>query len=329
MLHLSNYKINKEIFMEYLKFLLKSYFFSFDYKIIANNEYVAYKSFYPLPTELITDEYTIDNKIIQNVANKNIYSFYGTPNKNRLLFANRKLPKCDHYPIPFTFPIIINNQMELVNSNVYYYELTIMENIREPWLNETISIGYGSINLPIHTNPGWNNDSFGYHLDDGSFQYNQIIYKNFAPTCNIGDTVGAGIIYISKNMYKPFFTYNGSLIEIDFINSICIKNDIVPIVGYDHSNKIKLNFSQEEFKFDIKNYLYNNKIISSENMFIKSEYNMKNIETKDIILKKLQKIQTLNIPIFSIVNNATNLNFPITLQNDTTQLSEFIMSIIN
>lgn len=324
MLYLSNYKVNKDIYIEYLKYLLKSYFFNINYEVVTNNPYVAYKSFYPLPTELITDEYVLHNKIVHNVNNDNIYSFYGTPNKNRILFGNRKLPRYDNYPIPFTFPLIINKKIELVNSNVYYYELTIMENIREPWLNETISIGYGSVNLPINTNPGWSNDSFGYHLDDGSFQYNHIVYKNVGPTCTKDDIVGIGIIYISKNTYKPFLTFNGTLLELDFIQSINIKSDIVPIIGYDHSNKIKINFSQEEFKFDVKNYLHNNKIISSENLFIKSEYDMKNINTKQIIIKKTP---ALNIPLFSIINNNTNLNLPIVTQNN--EISEFIMSIIN
>jgi hypothetical protein len=324
MLYLSNNKVNKDIYIEHLKYLLRSYFSNIDYEIVTNNPYVAYNSFYPLPTHLITDEYVLHNKIVHNVNNDNIYSFYGTPNKNRILFGNRKLPSYDKYPIPFTFPIIINKKIELVNSNVYYYELTIMENIRESWLNETISIGYGSVNLPINTNPGWNNNSFGYHLDDGSFQCNHLIYKNVGPICNKDDIVGIGIIYISKNTYKPFLTFNGTLIELDFIQSISIKFDIVPIIGYDHSNKIKLNFSQEEFKFNVKNYLHNNKIISNENLFIKSEYDMKNINTEQIIIKKTP---ALNLPLFSLINNNTNLNLPIMTQNN--EISEFIMSIIN
>lgn len=328
MLYLSNNKVNKEIYIEYLKYLLRLFFFNINYEIITNNPYVAYKSFYPLPTHLITDEYITDNKIVVSVENDNIYSFYGKSNKNRILFGNRKLPHYSHYPIPFTFPLIINKHIELVNSNVYYYELTIMENIREPWVNETISIGYGSVNLPINTNPGWNTDSFGYHLDDGSFQYNQVVYKNIGPICNKDDVIGAGIIYISKNIYKPFFTFNGTLIEINCIKNINIKYDIVPIIGYDHSNKIKLNFSQEEFKFNIKNYLHSNRILSNENFFIKSEYNMNNINTKQIIIKKSHLTQSLSMPLFSIINSSTNLNLPIITQNNT-ELSEFIMSIIN
>jgi hypothetical protein len=326
MSNLTNYQINKHIYKQYLEYLLKYFFFNLKYEIIIDNPYVAYNLFYPLPTELIIDNYSIENRVIQNIDNNNIYSFYGTINKNRILFGNRKLPKCDKYPIPFTFPVVINNQIELLNSNVYYFELTILENIRDPWLEESISIGYGSLNLPINTNPGWNNESFGYHLDDGSFQCDQIFYKNVGPKYNQNDVFGAGIIFLSKNYYRPFFTFNGTLINLEFFNNLYIEYDIVPIVGYDHSNRIKLNFGQEEFKFDIKNYLHNNKVISNENNFIKSEYNMTNIITKNLIMIKSQN--NLNVPLFSIINDNTNLNLPIIAQNSN-QISEFIFTIFN
>ena len=85
MLYLSNNKVNKEIYIEHLKYLLNLYFFNINYEVITNNPYIAYNLFYPLPTHLITDEYSTDNKIVVSVENDNIYSFYGTSNKNRIL----------------------------------------------------------------------------------------------------------------------------------------------------------------------------------------------------------------------------------------------------
>lgn len=313
MLHLSNYKVNKSLYEQYIKYLIDEFYnFNKEYNIIFNNLYVSYKSFYPLPTSLFTENYKLDNKICKI---DNTYYLEGSQNTNRILFADRYLPNSNYDPIPFTFPVIINNQIELLNSNVYYYEVTILENMREHWSNETISIGYGTTEIPLNTNPGWDADSFGYHLDDDTFQYNKILFKNREPYYKVNDTFGAGIIYINHNTYKPFFTYNGSLMILNQIDNIIVSNRLVPIIGFDHSNKIKVNFSNEEFKFKIKDYLYNNKIISSKNTFLINNNNKNNISTESIIKHKLLTQPDTLIPFFSFTNNQ--------------QITNIIMELIN
>jgi hypothetical protein len=299
MLHLSNYKINKNLYEQYIKFLINQFYnFNKKYNVVINNLYLTYKSFYPLPTTLVTEDYTLDNKIAKV---DNTYYLEGKPGIIRILFADRFIPHNDTDPIPFTFPVIINNQIELLNSCVYYYEVTILENMLEPWSNETISIGYGTTDIPINTNPGWMSNSFAYYLADGTFQYNQLLIKNVGPSCKTNDTFGAGIIYLDLNTYKPFFTYNGSLIIIDQIENIVSKNRLVPIIGFNYSNKIKVNFSNEEFKFNIKDYLYNNKIISSKNIFLNLNNYINYINTRHIIKNKLfSKIN--HVPMFSFTD---------------------------
>jgi len=98
--------------------------------------------------------------------------------------------------------------------------------------------------------------------------------------------------------------------------TVYIKKSIVPLICFNSLNKIKLNLSQEEFKFNIKNYLFNNTIISNKNLFLRSKLDLKNINTKDIISKKIlnNNISVLNIPMFSLMDN---------------NLSNMIMGIIN
>ena len=312
--------MNKKLFEEYIKYLLDTFFnFNNKHNIIIKNYYLTYKCFYPLPTKLVTNGYLLNNKV---TADDNVYCFDGTPKLNRVLFGNRLLPSHDKDPIPFTFPIINkDNEIELLNSNVYYYELEILESTRESWDNETISIGFSTINMAINSNPGWYPESFGFHLDDGTFQYNQVMLKNIAPVCSKGDIVGIGIIYLEKNIYEPFVTFNGSLVKLNHLITINIKNNLVPIVGYDHSHKIKLNFGNEKFIFDISNYLHNNTVISCENKFIKMEYKIDKISTEYIISRKLVNIpinmtNVLNIPMFSFTDpnqedNLSNILFTI------------------
>jgi len=319
MLKLSSNKINPVIYDEYTKYLLTKFFnFKRYNNIINNNKYFNYLSFYPLPTKLVVQYNNNDtNKII---VEDNIYSYSGTDHGFKLLFANRILPYYDKAPIPFTFPIINeNNDLELLNSNIYYYELTILENHRESWEKEHISFGYGSVTTPYTISVGWCSDTFGLHLDDGTFYYNQVIFQKLFNSYRVGDTFGAGIIYLDKCKYHPFFTYNGTLIKI--ITDFTIKSEILPIINFNHSNKIKLNFGQEKFIFNIKNMIINNFIISHNNSFINSNYNLSKVNTETLVYNKINNLTNLTpFANFSVINNTqmqfNNLNFIISLLSE-------------
>jgi len=292
MIKLLNPNSNKNLYEEYIKYLI-SLFYSYkkEYNIIIDNHYITYKCFYPLPTKLI-----LNNKVIED---NNIY--YLEENDNKVLYADRLLPIYESYPIPFTFPIIKNNQIELLNSNVYYFEITICEKIIKECKNNLFYIGFGSLSIP-----GCKEDLFSLNLNTGNYHNNNVVY-NICPFCKLNDTIGAGIIYISYNIYQPFFTLNGTLLSFNKQEFNYIKKNIVPVVCLNSLNKIKVNFSQEEFKFDIKNYLFNNKIISNKNLFLKSKLNLKNIKTDDIIYK-INTTYVQQIPIFSFIdNNLSNI----------------------
>jgi hypothetical protein len=286
-------------------------FFNFtNYNIIINkNIFFNYLSFYPLPTKLITKYY---NNVI-NIEH-NIYSLING-NYNKLLYADRILPYITKSPIPFVLPIINNNNnIELIDSNVYYYELTLLENMLEPWEKQNIIIGYGPINTPIDSCLGWINDTFGLHTNDGTYYYNQIIFKKILNQLKEGDTIGAGIIYLEKNKYNPFFTYNGTLLSS--LEDIYINCEILPIIKFNYPNKIKLNFCQEKFIFNIKNIINCNKIISENNSFINSNHSINKISTDTIIHNKINY-------------NNTYTNFPFFDNNDNVQISNIILSLTN
>jgi len=302
MLKLSKNKVNKELYQSVIKHLLYTYFnYNKDIKININNEYLIYNCFYPLPTKLIVNE--TENNIIEN---NNIYA---TKNNNltsrKILFGNRVLPIANKDPIPFSFPIIINNEIEILNSTIYYYELTILENVITNYSNQLFCVGYGSINTITESFIGNDSNSIGYNINTGTIFHNNMHYYT-GLILNTNDIIGVGIVYLD-NKYKPFFTHNGSLIDI-ILPEINIDETILPIIEYNYSNKIKLNFSQEEFKCNIKYLNTNNNILSQKNNFLKVDKNLSNINTHEI-LKNKKKI----IPFFLFSDNFNtilqNINF--------------------
>jgi hypothetical protein len=316
MLKLTDTNVKKEMYEDYIRYLLEKYFNINTLNIINPNPFLSFSCFYPLPISFDIDNYKDIDKINKN---NDEYDLIGICSNNRILFADRLLPNTMTDPIPFTFPIKINeNTVELINTNCFYFEVTVCERTRESWLNETISIGYGSITTPFRCNPGWVSDSIGYNLDDGTIQFNQIVNKNGGPFCNIGDTLGAGIKYISSNNYKFFFTFNGSLIDNKIIDTVfIIKTQMIPIIGYDHSCKIKVNFGQDIFKFNFKSYSSTNTTISNSNQFINDHNFINKINTNKIIKKKIQEnknainkllSQTFFTPMFTLSENNNEIN---------------------
>lgn len=271
---------------QYIIYLINKYF-NYDYKnIISSNIISKYLTFFPLPTELTT-EYYIDNYEI-NKHNNTYYFINPVKNNNVILYTNKYLPYCNKDPIPFTFPIVnSDNNMELLSSNMYYYELTLLERIHPSSPNDNICIGYGPITISPKNIIGLSIDSIGFSIRDSSLYHNCSILNSFNLSIKENDTVGIGIIYIEKNKYRFILTYNGVILinNHDFI--LETNSQLLPLISYDHPNKIKLNFGQEPFKFNVKNYLYNNYIISDSNLFLKIENDNQHLfDTYEVVMKK-------------------------------------------
>ena len=127
MLKLSDKNVSIKMYENYLKYLLKKYFnTNLSNKIIDNNSFLNFSCFYPLPNSLEIRYYKGEDEIIKE---NNTYKFIGDSSNSRILFGNRLLPNPSTDPIPFTFPIKTKiDTIELINTNCFYYEVTICEN---------------------------------------------------------------------------------------------------------------------------------------------------------------------------------------------------------
>jgi len=252
---------NKELANKYIKNLYEKY--NPTYKNLKiEKPLLSIMNFVPLPYKFETNYLDIVNKVEEN---NNKYIFVGTPG-DRILFGNRRLPHYKTDAIPFTIPITLNNESRLIQSNIFYYEITLNnEYIRDSWDNECMSIGFGTKNINYKSQVGWSQNSWGFHSDDGKYvnKNNQI---NFGPPWKTGDIVGTGLIYESPNVYKLFLTINGIFIneEID-ISSV---DYIYPIIGFDLSKPIKVNWGTEEFMFDLEKYINCNYLLNNKNTFM-------------------------------------------------------------
>ncbi len=294
---------NKEIVNMYLQYLIDTFYnFNTYNKLISDNFYISLNSFHPLPTSFINEFDDLKTYVIKD--DDNILSFIGVENQSITLFGNRPLPLFTNNPVPFTFPIINNNNIELLNSNIYYYEVEMLEKHRTSWNNENIVIGYGTYDSKLKMLPGLEYCSCGYFSFDGTFnnQCQKILKTN---AWNEGDIAGIGLIY-SNYEYIPFITLNGILININI--KINITDILSPLIGINHSCKIKYNFGSYPFKFNIKDFLHNNVIYSNINDFISSNCNIKKYSNLDIVNNKISnsKIVLINPLIPNLFNNINN-----------------------
>lgn len=306
-------KKNKNFPLNYLFELFSYNCDTFLKPIICSNPLSAIKSFIPLPTRFLLSElYTNSNKILKF---NNEYQFHGTPG-HRVLFSDKILPVFKSnikFPIPFTFPVHSNNNIELLQSNIYYYELTILDKVNQPntyFESPCVSIGFGTKTTPFNSHVGWYSNSIGYHSDDGTMRHNNTnnTAKIISKPWSNNDVVGAGIIWLSQNKIKFFFTLNGKLIWIS-TEPYDIKDFYFPIIGYDHSNSISVNFSSSKFKYNIKNMIieYSKEIISTDNTFLSSyDIGLYLNEYPNPELKKENNINLTNILNFININGTIN-----------------------
>jgi len=281
---------NKDLAKKYITKLYHQYNPIYE-NIKVNKPLLSLISFAPLPYEFQT-EYLSKNDTV-NKSN-NIYSFLGEPG-NRILYANRRVPSCDKDAVPFTIPITTDDTTELIQSNVFYYEVTILPaHIREPFNNQCVSIGFGTNRTPYLNHVGWTEESWGFHSDDGNFMNSNRAY-NVTQPWGLGDTVGVGLIYDNKNEYRLLLTKNG--IIIDDNNKIKTHLELYPMIGLDLSSPIFVNWGQKKFKFELQKYISCNKIINNNITFLS--------RPRDITSYRFVPPQSLNkkINIFNFGEN--------------------------
>eukprot|EP00026_Physarum_polycephalum_P002017 Phypoly_transcript_02021.p1 GENE.Phypoly_transcript_02021~~Phypoly_transcript_02021.p1 ORF type:complete len:983 (+),score=101.44 Phypoly_transcript_02021:356-2950(+) len=146
-----------------------------------------------------------------------------------------------------TKAIVVRSDRMIPNSNiVYYFEASLKS------LGKDGAIGIGLVNAghEVFAMPGWHVHTYGYHGDDGrkfgapNHQFGNI----YGPVWQKDDVVGCGWDQVQ---HKIFFTLNGKFLGNAFEN--VTGNYFVAIGLHTHGARVKMNFGQEPFMFDIQN----------------------------------------------------------------------------
>jgi SPRY domain len=120
-------------------------------------------------------------------------------------------------------------------------------------ISDCVAVGIGTESFPLqHRMPGWDQNSYGYHGDDGGiFHGNGSMIQQYNRTFGVNDTIGCGIDYIQNSI---FFTLNGVFLGYAF--PLLPKHrdiDLYPIIGMDTQYPILCNFGcHEPFVFDLQ-----------------------------------------------------------------------------
>ena len=261
---ITNYHNDDKLFEKIKKTILDYY--NLDMTVTIHNiNLLSYFNIVNLPKFLDIERYKTakTNIILDSSKNVILYSFIGNY-IHCIIPTNIALPSINYNPIPFTIPFY-DNSIKLIQSNVYYFELTI-DNIpfREKWDGMNIGIGFGTDNSTLEDILlGWSNDTIGYNSIDGSiscFSKKEIYVKKY----NYGDTVGAGIIYRENNIYEFFFTLNGR--KINYSNKLKLDKNIYPMISLSHNAKISINFNTRKFKYNFTKHITSIVLSTNNNM---------------------------------------------------------------
>lgn len=119
---------------------------------------------------------------------------------------------------------------------------------------ECVAVGLATKSFELKRLPGWDNDSYGYHGDDGAiFHGRGRQLATYGPSFGASDTVGCGIDYESRSI---FFTLNGKYQGTAFSGVDLTEGQVLyPTVGIDAAVNVTFNFGREKFKFDLKAYI--------------------------------------------------------------------------
>ncbi|KAJ7630430.1 SPRY-domain-containing protein [Roridomyces roridus] len=142
---------------------------------------------------------------------------------------------------------------------IYYYEVDILSKGNKGH----ISIGFAGKDVRLSRLPGWEQNSWGYHGDDGCSFAAEKNGTPFGPTFGTGDTIGCGIDF---STHQAFFTKNGNLIGSVF-KDIGKSIDLYPSIGLRHSGEaVRVNFGQEAFRFDIEYHVHQQRLQAWSNI---------------------------------------------------------------
>ncbi|KAM5441917.1 hypothetical protein MferCBS31731_003179 [Microsporum ferrugineum] len=141
-----------------------------------------------------------------------------------------------------------------VKCGIYYFEVTILAKPKDGM----IGVGFSNNKASLERLPGWEQESWAYHGDDGKtfFGDNQGQGRPYGPTFTVNDTIGCGIVFSTGS---AFFTKNGSFLGNAFRDLKPSK--LYPCVGMrkQPGAHVRANFGQFPFIFDIDSMMANEK----------------------------------------------------------------------
>ena len=123
------------------------------------------------------------------------------------------------------------------------------------WDAPCIAVGLAGHDFPVKdTMPGWNQQSFGYHSDDGTAWANQLKSTGYAKKFGVGDVVGCGIDYRAGG--TVFYTLNGEFLgHASSLSDKELSMDWYPSIGLDSHDCVQCNFGFDKpFVFDLLKY---------------------------------------------------------------------------
>ncbi|EED12645.1 Ran-binding protein (RanBP10), putative [Talaromyces stipitatus ATCC 10500] len=168
---------------------------------------------------------------------------------------------------------------------IYYYEATILVKPKDA----VIAVGFSSKNASLERLPGWDNDSWAYHGDDGKafIGEGQGQGRPFGPTFGVNDTIGCGVNFTTGS---AFFTKNGILVGIAFKDLQNSKNiAFYPSIGMKRHNgmHVRVNFGQQPFMYDIDGMVKKEKLAVVSEIKQTSTANLQPPLDEDRLLQEL------------------------------------------
>lgn len=141
---------------------------------------------------------------------------------------------------------------------VWYYEVEILSCSRDLML----SVGFCTAAAHLKKMPGLESNTWGYHSDDGKAVACQTPGSEYGPVFGCGDIIGCGLDF---TMGTIFFTKNGIALG-DAFENLEMKDsktlgeiEYYPCMGFKPSVRLKTNFGDEEFIYDINQYVQDKK----------------------------------------------------------------------
>ncbi|KAI1129163.1 ran-binding protein [Nemania abortiva] len=150
-------------------------------------------------------------------------------------------------------------------AGIYYFEVTLLSKRRDE--ATTVCVGFVTKNVSLARPPGWEQESWGYHGDDGDIYSGSNVGKRYRDTFTAGDVIGCGVNFRTG---EAFFTKNGNDQGRAFRD---IKGKLYPAVGIKKAGElIRVNFGQTPFVFKI------DQVIEKEQNVIKQAISRTSIE---------------------------------------------------